>query len=95
MTRAIDNLTAKAGAPVADPKAMIETVVKRTAFSKADADGILDAFIKGGQVTKGGVAQAVSAYSQTVDDADKAYAMDADAFAAAGITGVSGLVAAS
>lgn len=94
LTRAVGSLTEKAGQPVADPKAAIEVVTKRSAFTKADADGILDAFIKGGQVTRGGIVQAVTAFSQTLDDPDRAYAMDADALAAAGLTGVTGLVAA-
>lgn len=93
MIRAIDSLTHQAGEPLSStPAKVIEVVTKRAAFSKSDADGILDAFMRGGQVTKGGVVQAVTAYSQTIGDADKAYAMDADAFAAAGITGVTGLV---
>jgi hypothetical protein len=93
MTRAISNLTAKAGAPITDtPAKVIDVVTKRSAFSKSDADGILDAFMRGGQVTKGGVAQAITCYSQSLDDADRAYAMDSDALAAAGLTGVTGLV---
>lgn len=93
MTRAISSLTDQAGEGLKDtPVKVIENVTKRSAFSKADADGILDAFMRGGQVTKGGVVQAITAFSQSLDDPDRAYAMDADAFAAAGITGVSGLV---
>jgi hypothetical protein len=47
----------------------------------------------GGDRTRGGLVQAITAYSQQVDDADRAYEMDADALPAAGFGNVSGRVA--
>ncbi len=90
MNRVIARIESQAGAEVAKPQDIVKQVVQRDAFTKADSDGILDAFIKGGDMTKGGVMHAITAYSQRVEDADRAYAMNADAFAAAGLVGISG-----
>jgi hypothetical protein len=76
---AVADLEAKAGAPVEKAQDTITTVVKRLGFPQSHIDGILDHFIRGGQVTAGGVAQAITSYSQTVDDADLAHEMDAKA----------------
>jgi hypothetical protein len=85
MTRVVQEITAKAGRPVDRPQEIVSSVVKREAFTKADADGILEHFIKGSDMTHGGVFQAITSYAQTVGDADRAYAMEADALAAAGL----------
>lgn len=90
MRRVIRSMTAKASEAVAKPEEVITTVVKRAAFTKEDADGIMDAFIRGASMTRGGVFQAITAYSQTINDADRAHEMDADALAAAGLSGVTG-----
>jgi len=34
---------------------------------------VFDFFIRGGQISAGGVMQAVTAYAQTVEDPDRAY----------------------
>jgi hypothetical protein len=90
MNKVIRRLTAKAGQPVGKPQDVVTQVVRREAFSKADADGILEHFIKGADMTNGGIFQAITSYAQTVDNADTAYAMEMDAMAAAGLTGVTG-----
>jgi hypothetical protein len=79
---AVARLEAKAGAPVGKAQDTITAVVKRLGFAQSHIDGILDHFIKGGQVTAGGVAQAFTSYSQTIDDADVAHEMDAKAIEA-------------
>lgn len=85
MTKVISRLTEKAGRPVAKPQETVQTLVKREVFSKSDMDGLLEHFIKGGDLTHGGVFHAITSYAQTVGDADRAYAMEADAMAAAGL----------
>lgn len=77
---------------VSDVEKTIETVTARPAFTKADAKGLLASFMDGGDRTRGGLVQAITSYSQQVDDPDRAYEMDADALAAAGFANVSGLV---
>lgn len=85
MTKVITRVTEKAGRPVAKPEEIVKTIVKREAYSKDDAEGILSHFIKGSDLTHGGVFHAITSYAQTVADADKAYAMEADALSAAGL----------
>jgi hypothetical protein len=95
MNRVIRQLEAGSDEQVEDVEKAIETVVARPAFSKADAKGLLAAFMDGGQRTKGGLVQAITAYSQSPEiDPDRAYEMDADALDAAGFGNVTGLVGA-
>jgi hypothetical protein len=69
----IEQLQGRAGAVVAEPERMIEIVAKKFTFSKADQEGILRHFLMAGQITSGGVMQAVTSYSQTLADADAAH----------------------
>lgn len=94
MNRVLRQLENGSDEKIADVEKAIETVVSRPAFSKADAKGLLASFMDGGDRTRGGLVNAITAYSQTVDDADRAYEMDADALPAAGFGSVSGLVGA-
>lgn len=78
---------------VGDVEKAIETIISRPAFTEDDMAGLLSMFFDGGDRTKGGLANAITAYSQSEElDSDRAYDMDADALEAAGINGVSGLV---
>lgn len=94
MERVIRRLTEQAGGEVEHPQEVVQTLVKRPAFSESDAEGILNAFIDGGDRTRGGILQAITAYTQTVDDPDHAYEMEADALAAAGFRKIGDKVAA-
>lgn len=85
----IAGLEAEAGVPVNDAAATIEKVSKSLAFTQEQQAGILDHFIKGGQLTAGGVLQAVTSFAQTIEDADAAYE-----FEAAGLPALSAAVAA-
>ena len=79
---ALDGLREQAGVPVTAPQATVERVGKSLRFSQDTIDGVLDHFIRGGQLTAGGVMQAVTSYAQTLDDADEAYEMEAQGIAA-------------
>ena len=79
---AIRDLEEKSGKPIADPAATVEAVGKALNFSEASRAGILASFIQGGQVTAGGVLQAVTAYAQQVEDPDVAYDLESNAVAA-------------
>jgi hypothetical protein len=85
MAQAIRKVEEKAGREVGRPQDVVKTIVQREAFTKADTDGLLEHFIKGGDMTAGGVFGAITSYAQTVDDADRAYLMEADALTAAGL----------
>ncbi len=93
LNRVLRQLENGSDEPVEDVEKAIETVVSRPAFSKADTKGLLAAFMDSGQRTRGGLVQAITAYSQSEEiDSDRAYEMDADALVAAGFGNVSGLV---
>jgi hypothetical protein len=79
---AVAEIEEKTGKPIADPSATVEAVGKALNFSEEARAGIMDAFIRGGQVTAGGVLQAVTAYAQQVSDPDVAYDLESNAMAA-------------
>jgi hypothetical protein len=93
MNRVLRQIESGSDERIDDVEKAIEVVTSRPAFSKADTKGLLASFMDGGDRTRGGLVNAVTAYSQSLDDADRAYAMDADALPAAGFGSVSGLVA--
>lgn len=92
MNRVLAQIQNGSDQEITDVEKTITEVTARPAFSKADAKGLLASFMDGGDRTRGGLVNAITAYSQTVDDADRAYEMDADALPAAGFANVSGLV---
>lgn len=58
--------------PVEDAQAVITTVAKQLTFTDEQARGILDHFIKGGQLNTAGVMNAVTSYAQDIEDPDVA-----------------------
>lgn len=75
----LDDIAGKAAKAIENPAEAIKVIAKTLAFTQAQSDGILDHFIKGGQVTAGGFLQAVTSYSQTVENADVAYDLESNA----------------
>lgn len=94
MRRVVARVAEQAGTQVDKPQDVVTRLVKREAFSKDDVDGLMEAFIKGGDMTRGGVMQAITAYSQEVrkTDPDRAHDMNTDALDAAGFRSITGLV---
>jgi hypothetical protein len=80
--RIVDAVEDKAQARLTDPAAQIRLVGKRLSFDQATVDGVLDHFIRGGQMDAGGVLQAVTSYAQTIGNADKAMDVEAQALKA-------------
>ncbi|WP_327145281.1 hypothetical protein [Nocardia sp. NBC_01327] len=72
----VEELEHAAGAPITQPDKTLETLSKRLGFSEAERTGILSHFIAGGQLTAAGIANAVTSYSQTILDGDRANALD-------------------
>ncbi|MGW0969956.1 DUF932 domain-containing protein [Streptomyces sp. NPDC002516] len=70
-------IQAAAGKPVAEPTKAIEHVTKTLKISNETKETILSHFIRGGQMTAGGVMQAVTSTAQTLSDADQAAALEA------------------
>lgn len=64
-------------APIAE---VIERVATAQAYTEAEANAILDAFIRGGVTTAGGVMQAVTAVAGATEDPDRAAALEDSAF---------------
>lgn len=79
MTHAIERMEEHADAPVSKPQEAIEFIAKRLRFGQERVDGILDHFIRGGQMTAGGILNAVTSYAQTVEDADDASEIESSA----------------
>ena len=72
----VDELEHRAATPVTRPEQAIQVVSKQLGFTEDERCGILAHFIAGGQLTAAGSANAVTSYSQTVTDADRAAALD-------------------
>jgi hypothetical protein len=75
----IAQLERTVGVPVTHPEQTVRRVAKAAKFSDELADAILGHFIRGGQLTAGGVMQAVTSVAQTLDDADAAHDLEAQA----------------
>jgi hypothetical protein len=71
--------TEQAGVPVAKPTETVPAIVQGLGFSDDERKGVLDMFVLSGQMTAGGVANAVTAYAQTVEDPDRAYEIESKA----------------
>ena len=76
---AVTGIERKAGMPIRHPQEVVRHVAKAAKFSDDMSDAILSHFIRGGQLTAGGVMQAVTSVAQTLDDADTAHDLEAQA----------------
>lgn len=75
----INKIEEKAGKRVDKPVEMIRLLGRQLNFSQSEQDSILSHFVLGGQGTSGGLVNAVTSYSQTVTDVDRADELDAQA----------------
>ena len=80
--RKISEITAAAGVPVSDPENAIKVVAQRLRFSEEQQRDILVHFIRGADLSAGGVMHAVTSVAQTIEDADTAYEMEGQALTA-------------
>ncbi len=74
--RAIRAVEADAGKPLADPQEAVRIVGQRLRFTDNQQNDILAHFIRGGDVTAGGVMHAVTSVALTLPDADTAHEME-------------------
>lgn len=74
--RKVAELEAKAGIAITAPEGQVKVVCKKLAFNETEADGVLSHFIRGGQLTAGGLVNAITSFSQTVPNADRARHLD-------------------
>ncbi|MGW7674342.1 DUF932 domain-containing protein [Streptomyces sp. NPDC054775] len=73
----VREMEAAAGTTLAEPTKTIEHVTKTLSIGTDAKDMILAHFVRGGQMTAGGVMQAVTSTAQTLTDADQAAALEA------------------
>jgi hypothetical protein len=73
----VASMEAAAGTPLADPAKAIEHVTKTLSIGSEARESILSHFVRGGQMTAGGVLHAVTSTAQTVKDADQAAELEA------------------
>ena len=78
----VAKLEQAATAKVSEPQKTIEVVTKQLTIPESLTESILSHFILGGQLTAGGVAQAVSSVAQTVQSGDLAAELEAAAIPA-------------
>jgi hypothetical protein len=76
MIKVIRDMEAKAGKPIENVED-VKVIAKKLAFDQETQDTIFNMFVKGGQITAGGVMQAVTAAAQRTKDADKAAELEA------------------
>jgi hypothetical protein len=76
----VAEIEALAGVRIAAPEQVVKDVTRANGFTKAEADGVWDMFLMGGGSTDSGtagqVANAITAYSQTINSGDRAAEMD-------------------
>ena len=75
----VEEIEALAGKPVSRPEEVIRDVSRAAGFTQGEADDILAHFLRGGAYTAGGVGNAVTSVSQTLESADRAAELDARA----------------
>jgi hypothetical protein len=83
MRTKIQELQELAGVEVARPADTIQRVSRKVGWSETEQDEILSHFIRGGQTTALGMAQAVTAYAQTVQSIDRQDELETTAILAA------------
>ena len=76
MRKVIRDMEQMAGKPIEDVED-VKVIAKKLAFDQETQDTIFNMFVKGGQITAGGVMQAVTATARTTKDADKAADIEA------------------
>lgn len=85
--RTIAGLEELATTPVNDVQVTIKTLSNKLKFSEEQQAGVLDHFIRGGDVTAGGIMQAITSYAQTVENADEAFTLEGQALSALELVG--------
>ena len=77
--KTIAQMSQTAGNPVSDPQETIQIISQRLRFTDDQQKTILNHFIRGGDLSAGGVMHAVTSAARTLSDADAAHEMEAAA----------------
>ncbi|AMM44327.1 hypothetical protein KITKAT_66 [Arthrobacter phage Kitkat] len=81
MTRVIRDMEEKAGKPLKEVES-VKVITKKLGFDQETADSVFSFFVKGADMTAGGVMHAVTAAARDTGDADKAHDMESNAMKA-------------
>lgn len=79
VNRTVTRLAEKAGHRINNPQTTVETVTRQLGIPAEYRETVLAHFITGGQITAGGVMQAVTSAAQTIADPDVAAEVEATA----------------
>ncbi|MFD8564668.1 DUF932 domain-containing protein [Streptosporangium canum] len=82
VTAKLNELTETASAEIHHPEKTIQLVAKKLSFTAEQQEEILRHFIRGGDLTAGGVLHAVTSAAQNLANADTAYEMEGQALRA-------------
>jgi len=82
LERTVSRIENEGNVPLSHPRRAVENVAKELRYSEEEADAIFDFFIQSGDTRAIGVTQAITAYAQVVDDADRANELEGDAMRA-------------
>lgn len=82
---AVARLERRSGEQVATSEDAVRDLTKPLGYTQEHIAGIMDHFVRGGQFTRGGVVNAITAYSQTIEDADAAHELDVKATSLLGV----------
>lgn len=82
LTAQIEPIEKLAATPLVNAEKTIKHVAKTLAYTEDQQAGILAHFIGGGQMTAGGVLNAVTSFAQTVESADECYDLETSALKA-------------
>jgi hypothetical protein len=74
--RIVRDLEKKAGHPVTDAARTVEVISGRLRYTEAQQAQVLDHFIKGGDLTAGGIMHAVTSAAQVQGDGDAAWDLE-------------------
>jgi hypothetical protein len=74
--RAVRAMEKEAGHPVTEPVEAVKVISTRLRYTEAQQADILGHFIKGGDLTAGGILHAVTSAAQVQDDADDAWDLE-------------------
>jgi hypothetical protein len=88
VTAKIAEVEELAGVRVKHAGVLLESVGKQLAYDQDTIDGVLGFFVRGGQMTAGGVLNAVTGYAQTVADPDRAQEIEASGLRALALAAV-------
>lgn len=82
---AVARLEARSGEEVGTSEEAVRDLTKPLGYTQEQVTGIMDYFVRGGQFTRGGVVNAITAYSQTIEDGDAAHELDLRATSLLGV----------